>query len=74
MSNNRRLKSRFLFLPVVFILAVLLGAIRYWHAVKTSPGRQFQAAVAAFAQNDLDRVQVAAEGMRGVDGYESHLR
>ena len=74
MSNNRRLKNRLLFLPAVFVLAVLLGAIRYWYAVKTSPRRQFQAALAAFAQNDLDRVQVAAEAVRGVDGYGPHLR
>jgi len=73
MSNHKRFKSRLLFLPAMFILTVLLGAIRYWHAVQVGPERHFEAALEAFTRNDLDRVQVAAEALRDVDGYEPHL-
>lgn len=74
MWKPKRLNNRVLFLPTMLVLAVLLGAIRYWHAVRTAPKQQFNAALAAFADNDLDRVQVAAEALRGVKGYEPHLR
>jgi len=74
MLLTRLLKSRLLLLPTLFVLPVLLGLLRYWHATRVGPKRHFQAALEAFAQNDLDGVQVAAEALHGVSGHESHLR
>lgn len=70
----RRRSYRWLWLPGVFLVAVLLGLGRYGYALRVAPERRFQAALAAFAEHDLDSVVAALEALQGVEGYEPHRR
>jgi tetratricopeptide (TPR) repeat protein len=71
---SRRRGYRWLLMPGVVLLAALLGLGSYGYALRTAPRRHFQAALTAFARNDLDRVLTAHEALQGVDGYEPHRR
>jgi tetratricopeptide (TPR) repeat protein len=64
--------TRWLLWLAPLVLAGLFGAGRLGYAYRVGPRRHFEAAVAAFARNDLDAVQTAAEALRGVAGYEPH--
>lgn len=53
------------------LLTFVLGAVTYWHMQRYR--RVFQTGLAAHARNDLDAIHSAAEALRGVVGYESHV-
>ncbi len=72
--RSRRSPARLLLIPSVVLLAVLIGLGRYGYALRTAPDRQFRAALAAFAVNDLDGVRAAAEGLQDLKAYEPHQR
>jgi len=59
-------------LPVIVLLAAVLVSAYLGHVQRSAPARLFQAGVEAFAQNDPDAVQTAAEALQGVEGYGPH--
>ncbi len=71
---SRRRNYRWLWMIGVVLLAFLVGAARYDYALRTAPKRDFQAALAAFAANDLDGVLAALEALQGIDDYGPHRR
>lgn len=60
-----------LWLPLI-ALAAGLGPLRAWLTYRSGPDRCFSAGLAAFAEGDLDSVQAACEGLRGLAGFEPH--
>ncbi len=70
----RRRVVRMLLIPGAVGLVVLIGLGRYEYALRVAPDRQFHAALAALANNDLDGVRAAAEALQDVDAYEPHRR
>ena len=53
------------------LVAFVLGSAGYWHTQRYR--RHFLSGLEAAARGDLDAVRSAAEALRGVAGYESHV-
>lgn len=76
-AGDARLRHRLvrvLLIPSAVVLAVLIGLGRYGYALRVAPDRQFHAALAALADNDLDGVRVVTEALQDVEAYEPHRR
>lgn len=66
-------KARWWLWPAVVLLSLALGLTHCWYSLWTAPSRQFRAGVEAFKAGDLDKVQVCAESLRGLEKYEPHV-
>ncbi len=67
-------RRRWWWLPMAVVVPVAMLAGISWHVHRSAPVWTFCRGMEAFAGNDLEGVGLAAEALRGVEGYEPHVR
>ena len=60
-------------MPTMLALVVGVAGARYWYVHSTAPDRLFRLGLDAIEANELDLVVSAAEGLRGLPGYEPQV-
>ena len=57
---------------LLILVPLAIGGGRIWHVHRTAPAAYFQAGKAAFAADDLDAVEAAAQCLGGLEAYQPH--